>query len=338
MTVPRISIVVPSFNQGRYLEATLLSILNQQYPNLELFVVDGGSPDNSVDIIKKYAGQINWWVSEKDSGQSEAINKGFKRATGDIISWLCSDDLYMPGTLAAVADHFSKLPGDVGLIHGGTVLFNDKKVIKTDWGYQPPLPERYFAGMAFSQPSAFFKRKHLEQAGGSLREELHYGMDYDLYCRLAGICRFMPVENIFSRYRLHEKSKSIASQYHFITDWNKVFINFCKNMGWEDEIADMKSTGLFAEDIFSFYYPYSYQPTKEIVSSLEKNKILFFQYCYTLKAWYRSDDLEKAKQLAGWICSRYPAHWWKTEPGVPGIIKRLRWPAAWIRTFRKIKK
>ena len=106
MNFPKISIVIPSYNQGQFLEETILSIINQQYPNLELFVVDGGSNDNSVDIIKKYKSHISWWVSEKDKGQSEAINKGFARASGEIISWLCSDDLLTQDSLKVVSTHF----------------------------------------------------------------------------------------------------------------------------------------------------------------------------------------------------------------------------------------
>jgi glycosyltransferase involved in cell wall biosynthesis len=101
---PTISIVVPSYNQGRFLEETLRSILLQNYPSIELIIIDGGSKDETVDIIKKYEPWIACWVSEKDRGQSDAINKGFSRVTGDIVTWLCSDDLYTAGTLKRVAE------------------------------------------------------------------------------------------------------------------------------------------------------------------------------------------------------------------------------------------
>ena len=102
--LPKISTVTPSFNQGKFLEKTILSVLEQGYPNLEYIIIDGGSSDESVDIIKKYADRLNYWVSEADRGQSHAINKGFERATGEIFGWLNSDDWYHPGALQAVDD------------------------------------------------------------------------------------------------------------------------------------------------------------------------------------------------------------------------------------------
>ena len=114
---PRITIITPSLNQGEFLEDTILSILNQNYPNLEYFIVDGGSTDNSVDIIKKYEHRIDWWVSEPDRGQSHAINKGLERATGDIINWINSDDLLFPGALQRVASCYQR--------HSWKSAFND---------------------------------------------------------------------------------------------------------------------------------------------------------------------------------------------------------------------
>lgn len=129
MNFPKISIVIPSYSQGQFLEETILSEVTQHYPNLELFVVDGGSKDNNVDIIKKYEPHITWWVSEKDKRHSDAINKGLQRANGEIMNWLCSDDLLTHGALFKVAECFSNQQNGVGLIHGGTILFRDDREI-----------------------------------------------------------------------------------------------------------------------------------------------------------------------------------------------------------------
>ena len=109
MTLPKITIVTPSYNQGQYLEETILSVIGQCYPNLEYFIFDGGSTDNSVEIIKKYEKHIDYWVSEKDNGQSHAINKGFERASGDILAWLNSDNMYMPGALFYMAQQMQNV-------------------------------------------------------------------------------------------------------------------------------------------------------------------------------------------------------------------------------------
>ena len=231
MNFPKISVVIPSYNQGQFLEETISSVINQQYPNLELFVVDGGSNDNTVDVIKKYEQHITWWVSEKDKGQSHAINKGFAKATGEIITWLCSDDLYTPGTLHKVADYFSNQGDNVGLVYGGITTFKDGVDLRNNWGYKDKSLERYLAGMAFSQPAAFYRKKYIDKVGGKLNEELHYGMDFDLFCRLALVCDFVPVTDIFARYRLHYQSKSVSQANLFMADWNKTFVNLCNNLG-----------------------------------------------------------------------------------------------------------
>ena len=138
-TLPKISIITPSFNQGPFLEETILSVLQQGYPNLEYIIIDGGSTDESVGIIKRYQDRLHYWVSEKDSGQSEALNKGLRRATGDIIGWLCSDDLYLPGTFEKVVRIFEQHPA-AGMLHGRSILFGKgkKELIKGAARWRPP--------------------------------------------------------------------------------------------------------------------------------------------------------------------------------------------------------
>ncbi|GAG62509.1 unnamed protein product [marine sediment metagenome] len=114
---PRISVITPSYNQGRFLEKTILSVLNQNYPNLEYIIIDGGSTDESINIIKKYENYIDYWVSEKDRGQADALNKGFKKATGDIIGWQNSDDIYLPSVFLKIAELFKQNP-KIDIIYG----------------------------------------------------------------------------------------------------------------------------------------------------------------------------------------------------------------------------
>jgi glycosyltransferase involved in cell wall biosynthesis len=338
MILPKISIVVPSYNQGEYLEATLSSIINQQYPNLELFVADGGSTDKSVEIIKKYEQHITWWVSEKDKGQSDAINKGLQRAKGDIISWLCSDDLFTPGTLQKVADYFSSCPSDVGLIHGGSKLFNASGKIADSWGYDDPSLERNLAGMAFPQPSAFFLKKYLDIIGRQVNTELHYGMDYDLFCRLACVCRFIPVKDIFSEYRLHDSSKSVKEQDRFMNDWSSAFVNLCKNVAWNDILDELKASGFLTEKVLEFYYPFSFTPDKNLLQKADKKKILFYHYCYLLKAFYWGGQMDQAGKLLTQLRKQYSSEWLKKEKDIPKITKKLALPGFVLRTLKKIKR
>ena len=125
---PKITIITPSYNQGQFIEETITSILSQDYPNLEYLIIDGGSKDNTVEIIKKYAGRLDYWVSEKDRGQSHAINKGLERSNGDIINWINSDDALMPGALWTVARAWMENPG--AIISGATQLFNETGVFE----------------------------------------------------------------------------------------------------------------------------------------------------------------------------------------------------------------
>lgn len=337
MILPKISIIVPSFNQGQYLEETLLSIISQQYPNLELLVADGGSTDNSVDIIKKYEQHIAWWVSEKDKGQSDAINKGLERATGEIVNWLCSDDLHTENCLLTVSNYFLRHP-EAGLIHGHTTLFRDKIIIQEDKGYNNPSIERNLAGMAFPQPSAFFKKKYLDEIGCNVNEGLHYGMDYDLYSRLACVCRFVPVNDILSFYRLHDNSKSVKEQHKFIGDWNRVFANLCRNLGWNDLITSMQSSGFFDNKIFNFHFDFSFTPNEEIINGADQKKILFYHYCYLLKALYWSGEMDNARKLIKHLRQQYPSAWLKDEKDVPGIARKLALPGFILSTLKKVKR
>jgi len=219
----KISIVVPSFNQGHFLEETINSVLNQSYGNYELIIIDGGSSDRSIDIIKKYENHLSYWISEKDSGQSEAINKGLKKTTGDIVTWLNSDDVYEKNALQFVADAFDK-EQQLKLFHGKTMLFGEKiknKLVGPDQDFEP---HEYLPFMRFPQPSSFFSKIALEKIT-PLNNDLHYAMDFELVVKLVLLeFKTQRSSEILSRYRFHPQSKS-NNGLAFLKDWSEVFIN-----------------------------------------------------------------------------------------------------------------
>lgn len=209
MKMPKITIVTPSYNQGQYLEQTIRSVLEQRYPNLEYIVIDGGSTDNSVEIIKRYAHRLAYWESGPDAGQSSAINKGFRRAEGSIVCWLNSDDLFLPGTLHKVGQAFAENP-NVQMITGYTIrtdshlrlLFNHYVPVQTRW-----LAKR---GVIYvEQQSTFWKRELLDEVG-YLDESLHICMDQDLWLRFLTVgVKIAHLREFLSIWRLHDKCKSM---------------------------------------------------------------------------------------------------------------------------------
>jgi glycosyltransferase involved in cell wall biosynthesis len=178
--LPSVSIVVPNFNGGATIEATLVSLLEQNYPGLEILVVDGGSTDNSVEVIRKYASHIAWWVSEKDHGQSEAINKGFARATGEVVNWLCSDDVLLPGALHAVARAFAGDP--TADLVAGSCQFRYLDHPERDRLDVPSaaMLELMPCVNPIPQPGCFFRRRLLD-SDPILDVNLHFAMDFDLW-------------------------------------------------------------------------------------------------------------------------------------------------------------
>jgi glycosyltransferase involved in cell wall biosynthesis len=209
---PRISIVTPSHNQGAFLEETIRSVLLQGYPNLQYVVIDGGSTDASVAILEKYAPWLDHWVSEPDRGQSHALNKGFARTDGEILAWLNSDDYYLPGALAHVAQAFARQGKEVGALVGtGHKINEDGEVVYTpdvpDLGYDAFL--RWNMGYNFMQPACFFRRKAWE-AGGPVCEDLYFCMDVKLWIEMAQYFRFERVEVSLAHAHIHEAAKTTA--------------------------------------------------------------------------------------------------------------------------------
>lgn len=211
---PKISIIMPSFNQGVFLDQAIRSITDQQYPAIELIVMDGGSTDESVEVIKSHAGSIAYWQSEKDNGQSDAINRGFEKATGDIICWLNSDDVYLPGALNAVAHTFASDP-TCNWITGQHIKFGEGLV---SWHrpLEPPQTKvEWLTACPVAQPSTFW-RMSLYKKFGPLDDRFHFALDYEYWVRFAfGGETLRYIERPLSGFRLHGDSKTVQSQEKF---------------------------------------------------------------------------------------------------------------------------
>lgn len=208
MKAPLVTVITPSYNQAAFLEEAILSVLGQDYPNLEYMIVDGNSTDGSVEIIRKYADKLTWWVSEKDSGQAEAINKGFARANGELVAWLNSDDLLQPGMISTAVEAFQAHP-EAGLVYGD--------VLSIDGNGQPinlmtfaPYTLKDLMGFNYiSQPGVMMRRSVLEQAG-YLDESYHYLLDHELWLRMARLAGMVYIPRQLAVARFHAAAKNLS--------------------------------------------------------------------------------------------------------------------------------
>jgi len=257
--VPKISIITPSYNQGKFIEKTITSVLNQNYPNLEYIIIDGGSSDETIEIIKRYEHQLTYWISEKDNGQGDAINKGLKKASGEIVAWLNSDDWYEKNALHKVAAFWEKnksfdiLQGEARFYFDNnedvnfTTSYNEGaslerllKYWRSDKDCNPPQPSVFIRGTLFKEL-------------GQLDTHYHYAMDYDLWLKtLTAGYKFSYIAELLSNYRFHDSSKSGAEVdfKHFHKEWHEVFQkNIIKIPFWSRLKYYWSYTG--------FYYGYS---------------------------------------------------------------------------------
>lgn len=208
--LPLVSIVTPSFNQAAFLQSAIQSVLEQDYPNLEYLIVDGGSTDGSVEIIRKYADRLAWWVSEPDEGQTDAINKGFARARGEILAWLNSDDTYEPGAVTAAVNFLMAHP-EVGLVYGNANFIDEQgRVIGRFPAAQTDYRRLRRGYVHIPQQAAFF-RGNLWRAVGPLDPSFYFAMDYDLWVRLAARAEVRYVPQTWANFRLHTRGKTIVA-------------------------------------------------------------------------------------------------------------------------------
>lgn len=204
---PRISIVTPSYNQGQFIEETIRSVLLQNYPNIEYIIIDGSSTDDTIEIIRKYEPWLTYWVSKPDKGQSHAINKGWERSTGDVVAYLNSDDVYMAGTFAEAVGKFRDDP-DCAVVHGKTMVTDEEgKELRLFGSSFDLISSVNGCNCTVAQPSAFIRMPHLKEVG-FMDMGLHKAMDYDLWLRLALKYSFYYVPTVWSKFRLHVRSKT----------------------------------------------------------------------------------------------------------------------------------
>ena len=211
MVYPRISIVTPSYQQGDYIERTIQSVLDQLYPNLQYFVQDGGSRDDTVGVLKRYEDKLSGWTSEKDSGQSQAINLGFDRTDGEIMAWLNSDDLLLPSALHTVADYFNRHP-DADVVYGNRLLIDEDDMEIGRWIL--PGHDSHVLSWAdyVPQETLFWRRRIWDRVGGKLDESFRFAMDWDLLVRFrdAG-AKFGHIPQFLGAFRIHERQKTSAA-------------------------------------------------------------------------------------------------------------------------------
>lgn len=233
---PLVSIVTPSYNQAAFLEQTIRSVVEQDYPNIEYLVADGGSTDGSVEIIKKYADRITWWVSEKDRGQADGINKGFVRAKGEFIAWVNSDDYYQPGAIAKAVAALQANP-EISFVYGDVQVVDKNGRILNNLRYADWKLEDLMTFHIIGQPAVFMRRSALEKAG-YLDLNYQYLLDHQLWLRLGlyGGMKYLP--GVLAGAHYHEGCKNLSQAAEFgkeafrIVEWMRSTPQFAEKVAW----------------------------------------------------------------------------------------------------------
>jgi len=228
---PKVSIITPSYNQAEFLGSTIRSVLRQDYPNLEYGIVDGGSRDSSIEVIREFEDRLSWWVSETDRGQSQAINKGIARSSGEIIAWLNSDDLYLPNAINEAVSSFERFDAD--MVFGNAIIINEhghplNELVFDEWDVEDLIRFRVIC-----QPAVFMKRKVWEEVNG-LDPDLHYLMDHHLWIKIAAKFSVKYIPSFWAASRYHTEAKNVAMAANFSKDtinllnWIKDDITFAE--------------------------------------------------------------------------------------------------------------
>ncbi|MCX6180938.1 MAG: glycosyltransferase family 2 protein [Bacteroidetes bacterium] len=275
--LPKISIITPSYNQGQYIEQTIQSVLNQNYPNLEYIIIDGGSTDNTVEIIKKYESKITYWVSEKDRGQSHAINKGIEKCTGVLFNWINSDDYLEPGALHKIAETY--------LATKANIIIGTTKIENVNTGEKSEFVTKEFDSLGktisrinFWQPSVYVLLEDVIKVGKTT-EALHYGMDTEMYIKILlmkGHKGIKVIPDVISHYRIHESSKTGSLLNKFHGDVSSVFYQLALSVGDKknaEKISEVIAKNQIVKN-YSIQLPFNY--SSENIKALGENKVYDF--------------------------------------------------------------
>jgi glycosyltransferase involved in cell wall biosynthesis len=333
--IPKISILTVSFNQGQYLEKTIRSVLDQNYPNLEYIIIDGGSSDNSVEIIKKYENKLAYWVSEPDGGQSEAIQKGLDQCTGEIFNWLCSDDYLEPGALNAIAEAFTN-NSQTHIVSGKVREFNEEGTrndIKVGTQIRNTIPKT-ISETFITQPSTYWKTSVFREVG--INFEMHWFMDYEMWFRYLlkyGTQHVVFTDVLIAHYLFHEKSKSqLESDYtqtiktsRFKIDMNTIHYRFCEYINYPEKLEVIQS--LSSELVEN----YVFKPISTIDDTLGKRIVNQYLFANAQRYYWINDF-----SYAGFLFKNVDEQFLDEED--LQLLKELKWRSLNYKRLQYLKK
>jgi glycosyltransferase involved in cell wall biosynthesis len=289
MNLPVISIITPSYNQGNYLEQTILSVINQNYPNLEYIIIDGGSTDNSVDVIKKYESHLKYWVSEKDRGQAHAINKGLTHCSGEIFNWINSDDYLREGALAKVADAFKTSGADI--VAGEVNDFDEKGIVRKVKNQKLKIDEylEKEVKLIYHQPGVWLRMDIMKKVG-FFKEQMHYCFDQDYMMRYFLLTdKISYLDEVLAYFRIHSTSKSVALAEKFAWDFRLMYKDFW--LSQKDNSLKQKAKRKYLE--------YEWPLLNGSINSGEKSRVANFRNA--LKAILKDPAYRLNKNSIGWL-------------------------------------
>lgn len=327
-----ISIITPSYNQGQYIEQTIDSVLSQNYPHLDYIIIDGGSTDNSVEIIKKYEKHLSYWVSEKDNGQSHAINKGFSRAKGEVINWLNSDDYYLPGALKTVSEYFQDK--NINVLCGKSQIVKNGKLVKISSGTDIYLELSKTIGWARTdQPETFYRKSCIDSIG-VLNQGLHYVMDKELWIRYLckyGLRNVKQTDDLLVAFRLHGSSKTTNQQSLFDKETGSLFQKFALEYGLDNEVKVFSDLGNVSDEVERHIF--------EGLEVEEANRVLQYYFLQQAFRLYALNDFNSSQYFLKQIDFSQISESDKIE--IQKISDRMKYPVALkklINLYNKIRK